>query len=468
MHIIDRINKDYEKILNKTDAGAQMKYVIEQMGVYKMNMIDPKTQIVKPFPTFLKPYFVDNAHRKNIAAATKTIVKCVEKVGKAYIEDGNKFEGLIHLDGRLLELSMVNPMYPSYQVMVRLDVFMNPYSGAIKFLEFNCGDPSGMGWNDAMLKIFLALPAVKELSKKYKLHADPLLKTHLNALLKKYEEYCAAKKTKPKDKPFFAITMWKGSTVLSDDELIVDYIKSRGYDSVLADPNEFNYDGKQLTLKGSGQVVDVIYRDAITDFIKDQFWPNCKDTVIQAYRDGNVCFVNPVRAATGDFKTLPAIVTDPRFAKLFTAAERKATAEYVPWTRMFREEKTDFHGKEVDLISYVRGNKDSFVLKPNVGYGGFGIYLGRDKTQAEWEEGVQKAITPPAEYAVQEFVEIPTDPFPIMEDGVLKGFEKKNVNINFWCHGGTFAGAFNRGSSSNIINVHQGGGLVPVLFASDK
>jgi len=471
MNFIDQVNADYEKILRKSDSAAQLKWLISGMGAAQMNMIDPKDHVVKPFPTFLKPYFVDMAHREKIALATKTVIKAVEKVGKAYIEDEQNFDGLFDLreedpSGRLFELSKVNPLYPNYQVMVRLDCFMDPHTGDMKFLEFNCGDPSGMGWNDAMLDIFLGLSAVKELGKKYKLHDDHLLATHHKTLLKKYAEYCKAKKATPKKKPFFAITMWKGSTVLSDDLLIVNYAREHGYGSDLVDPAEFTYDGKELRIGPTDQVVDIIYRDAITDFVKDQFWPHCKDTVIQAYKDGNVCFVNPIRAATGDFKTMPAVVTDKRYEKLFTPAERKILDECVPWTRLFRQYKTDFHGKEVDLVEHVRKNKDDFVLKPNVGYGGFGIALGRMKTQKEWDEAVNKALE--GKYAVQQFVTVPTDKFPIFEGDTLKGFEDKNVNINFWAHGGEFVGAFNRGSSSLIINVHQGGGLVPVLFVEPK
>ena len=42
------------------------------------------------------------------------------------------------------------------------------------------------------------------------------------------------------------------------------------------------------------------------------------------------------------------------------------------------------------------------------------------------------------------------------------------VNINFWVHDGAFAGAFNRAASGQIVNVHQGGGLMPVFFVSEK
>jgi len=458
MSFIDDVNRDYETILRETDPGAQMRTLIEGMKANKMEMEG------KPFPTFLKPYFVNQAHRDRIAYSTRMMLRCIEKVGKAFME-GYDFQGLVHQDGLIADLSKVDPVYPRFQVMVRLDVFYDPHTADIKYLEFNCGDPSGMGWHDAMLDIFLGLPAVKKMGEKYAVKDDHLLETHHDAMIKVYREWCEGKGVTPKDKPTFAIVCWKGSTILSDVEIIVDFYRNKGYPTVYADPADFSYDGKQV--KVGDQVIDAVYRDAITDFLDDKFLPNCQD-ILQAYREENICFVNPVRAATGDFKTLPGILIDPRFKELFTAEELEAAHAFIPWTRMFAEEKADFKGKEVDLVPFVRERKDDFVIKKNEGYGGFGVIIGRDATASEWDKAIETALAPGNEYAVQEFVDIPQDAFPVMEGETLKGFEQKNVNINFWSHGGEFAGAFLRASTGNIINVHQGGGLVPVLFVDKK
>ena len=61
-------------------------------------------------------------------------------------------------------------------------------------------------------------------------------------------------------------------------------------------------------------------------------------------------------------------------------------------------------------------------------------------------------------------MEVPTEEFPVMDGNKFKGFAPKYVNINFWVHDGAFAGAFLRAASSEVVNVHQGGGIVPVFF----
>jgi hypothetical protein len=55
-----------------------------------------------------------------------------------------------------------------------------------------------------------------------------------------------------------------------------------------------------------------------------------------------------------------------------------------------------------------------------------------------------------------------------MDGNKFMGFEKRNVNINFWSHGGEFAGAFNRAAVGSLVNVHQGGGIMPVFFVEEK
>ncbi|MBN1295583.1 hypothetical protein JXA80_02305 [bacterium] len=463
MEFLNRLNSAYEKIVINGDPVQQME-VLEQRMAAK-NMIMEIGGVKRPFPTFLKPYFVDMKRRDLIARHTRNIISGVEKVGKLFLE-GYDFAGQVHQEGRIAELSKVDPVYPSLQVMVRLDCFFHPENGEMKFLEFNCGDPSGMGWHDAMLDIFLDLPCIHELKEQFAVHVDHLLETHRKAMLYKYQQWCEGKKIAVKDKPTFAIVCWKNSTILDDVMEIVLRYNDAGYPTVFADPSDFTYDGRNVFVGDTR--IDAVYRDAIDDFIKPQFWDHCQD-ILNAYRDQNICFVNPVRAATGDFKTLPAIMSNEKYQHLFTEEEWWTMQETVPWTRHVKAGmKTEFHGEKAELIDLIKHNKDSFVLKPNEGYGGFGIYIGNDLSQSDWDAAVEKASAPDRDYAVQEFVRIPVDKFPVVENGVFKGFVNKNVNINYWSHAGEFAGAFLRAADGKLVNVHQGGGLVPVFFMGDK
>ncbi|MGB3975928.1 MAG: hypothetical protein WBM02_03020 [bacterium] len=463
MEFLNKLNADYEQILSSQNPVEQMQVMEHRMS--EKNMIMEIGGVKRPFPTFLKPYFVDMKHRDLISRHTRNIVQGVERVGQLFME-GYDFDGMVHLDGIIADLSKIDPVYPSYQVMVRLDCFFHPETQEMKFLEFNCGDPSGMGWHDAMLDIFLDLPCVEELDRRYTIHTDHLLETHRKAMLLKYRQWCEGKGVAPKERPTFAIVCWKHSTILDDVMEIIHRYNNAGYPAVFADPADFKYNGKYLTVGDTR--IDAIYRDAIDDFIAPQFWGSCQD-VIQAFRDQNICFVNPPRAATGDFKTLPAIMSDKKFKHFFTDEQWETMTATVPWTRHVKADMvTEYHGEKARLIDLIKNNKDSFVLKPNVGYGGFGIFIGNDLGQADWNKAVEKASAPGADYAVQEFIRIPQDRFPVVKDGEYKGFVNKNININYWSHAGEFVGAFLRAADGKLINVHQGGGLVPVFFMSPK
>ncbi len=459
MSLYADVNADFERILVETGPGEQMKEFERRMKENKMEMEG------KLFPTFLKPYFVDSKHRKEIAFATEMMAKGLDEVGKAWV-DGYDFKGLVHLEGRQKELSEVDPLYPNSQVMVRLDVFMNPETGAIKFLEFNCGDPSGMGWHDAMLDMFMDMKAVKKLGKQYRLSNDYLLPSQYKTLMQKYREYCKAKGVKPESKPVLALVCKRDSTIRGDFDLFVEFYREKGHEAHFADPRDFKYDGKRLS--ADGHEIDALYRDAIEDIVLDKYWPDCK-ALVAAYKDGNICFVNPARAATGEFKTILALMTDERHRGIFSAGVWEAARKYVPWTRLVTDEKTDFDGDRVDLLPFIKAHKDRFVIKPNGGYGGFGVMLGFENAQDKWDKAVDAAAAPGGDHAVQELLDIPKEKFPVLNtDGSLKAFENKNVNLNFWSHGGRFAGCFVRCAAGNIINVHQGGGMVPVIWVEGK
>jgi hypothetical protein len=460
MNFIQQVNADFKKILEKTNAPKQLEMLTKQMKEKGMDMHG------NAFPTFCKPYFVDMEDRYYVANVTTLMAMSLEKIGRAFMKE-RKFKDIIELekDPRLFDLVKINPGYPSMQMVNRYDLFFDLKTKNLKFLEFNCGDPSGMGWNDDMVDIFWNMPFMKEMAKKYTLSLDRLLDSHHKALKRKYFQFCLNKGINPQTRPNISLVCWKDSTILGDFNAIVNYYRQHGYNCWQADPADFQYDGKKLTL--NGKTIDIIYRDAITDVTKDEFWPNCQ-ALVKAYRDNNVCMANPVWAATGDWKALLEIMTDPKHEKFFTPEERAAHKKHIPWTRLLSQRKTTYNGKTIDLVPFVSKNKNKIVLKHNSGYGGFGVFLGWKTEQAKWDSMIQEALSKGPTCAVQEKVAIPMEEFPVVTKGKLAGWDEMYVNINFWVHDGEFVGSFCRAAGGQLVNVHQGGGLVPVFFVGKK
>jgi len=168
----------------------------------------------------------------------------------------------------------------------------------------------------------------------------------------------------------------------------------------------------------------------------------------------------------GGLKSVLAIMHDDRFAYLFTEEELEVIKKYIPFTRLVRDLETDYHGEKVNILDLIKNNKEKLVLKPNSGYGGHGVMVGPAVTDDEWKDTLKTAMEPGNTYVVQEMVPIPADEFPVVDEGKFMGFQAKNVNINFWAYDGEFGGAYVRAAAGAIINVHQGGGMVPVFYVS--
>ena len=102
-------------------------------------------------------------------------------------------------------------------------------------------------------------------------------------------------------------------------------------------------------------------------------------------------------------------------AFLFSEKEREVIKKHIPWTRIVKDGKTDYKGEEIDLISFLRENKDRLVIKPNSEYGGRGVVVGVDADEKAWEDKIEEALSKPN--VVQEYVPIPVIEFPCFRAG---------------------------------------------------
>jgi uncharacterized circularly permuted ATP-grasp superfamily protein len=143
-----------------------------------------------------------------------------------------------------------------------------------------------------------------------------------------------------------------------------------------------------------------------------------------------------------------------------SAGERALLARALPWTRRVAERRTRKEGREVDLVPFVVEHRERMVLKPTHEYGGRSVLLGSETAPAAWEAAVQAALATP--WVVQERVEIPEEPFPVLTDAGLD-FVSLKVNTNPFYAAGETVGAVTRASCSSVINVSAGGGSVPTF-----
>ncbi|MBN1879248.1 hypothetical protein JW823_03980 [bacterium] len=442
---LDRIDTSFKKILE----AAEQPDAREQMETLNAKLLEANfTMSGKPFPTFLKPLFIERRMKEYLAHTTDTIMDCIEKVGDLFFSNP-EMEKYFEMPPLDRELARIDPGYPRRVINGRLDAFLSEHG--LKFLEFNCDSPCGIGWHDKLIELLQDIPIIQEFKAKHKAEYSPLLPNFTQMIRQKNAEMGG-----PKEFTVAVSTDWN-TTVRYDLELVASYLDHQpGIHAFFWDPREAEYDGK--TLRMNGEPVHVVFRDDIRDFTKEL---ERSKPVLDAFRDNNICFINPFSSRVGGLKCVLWFMTDEKSQHLFTKDELKVIRESIPWTRFMKESKTDLMGKPIDLFPYIRANKDGFVLKPNAGYGGFGVTIGPSVTQAEWDS-VLEQISRGESWVVQEIAYVPRGDFPqFSPDLHWKG---KNININFFAFNGKFGGGIVRVSDSLIINVHQGGGMIPFCY----
>jgi uncharacterized circularly permuted ATP-grasp superfamily protein len=189
--------------------------------------------------------------------------------------------------------------------------------------------------------------------------------------------------------------------------------------------------------------------------------------LLDAYRAGAICMVNSFRSKVIHKKAVFSVLTDARYAPLFTAGQLAMIKKHVPWTRRVRAGKSDYFGEEIDLLEFIAARRDRLVLKPNDDYGGHGIYIGWNTDEIVWDEAMHNALGN-GDYLVQERVPTAREVFPALTNEGTIAFAEQLVDLDPLLFNGKVGSAFTRLSSNELANVSSGGGMVPTFIISKR
>ena len=188
--------------------------------------------------------------------------------------------------------------------------------------------------------------------------------------------------------------------------------------------------------------------------------------LMQAARERRVTIVNPFRCKPIHKKAIFAVLTDESLQTGFDADERAAIAAHIPWTRRLAEGRTTHAGTAIDLLPFVRANRDRLVMKPNDEYGGKGVFLGWEMSESEWDAAVAEGLL--ASYVVQEKVELQRQSFPeLAEDGSIRHRDLV-IDLDPFVLQGEVEGFLTRLSGTSLANVTSGGGQVPAFLLEPR
>jgi hypothetical protein len=404
-------------------------------------------------PFVLMPHFISQGQLRRVKHAVSKLSKVLDRFCDAYPHDEALREELA-VSPAEDSLIRIDPGFPRPMRICRLDAFLTGYE--IRFLEFNADSPAGTGYTDILhegLDTIIDLPRVRQ---EFDTAYAPILPELIGTLTDAYA-HVRAKHTDLPESPRLALIDAEGSPSVPEFRIICAAAKASGIDALHATLDEITYDGSKLTV--GGEPVQLVYRRALLEDI-DQ------SDLVAAARDGRVCVVNPFRARVANNKKLFALFCDPRFAHLIERDEQEVIDATIPWTRILRAGHTNYGDWRIDLLPFVADNRERLVLKPASDFGGHNVALGMETPPAKWESIIE-AHAERADFIVQEYVPVPEEMFPTIEDGHVQ-MRLKRFNINPFGIGGRYAGSITRISDRAVINVSAGGGLLPSVIGRHK
>lgn len=442
----------YHELLRDPSLAESSRVMLDE-GLEKAKLIFGGRRL----SPYLRPHFVTETDFTRITDVCETVWSAIQKVKDAAIEDDTILQDLGITDTER-DLISIDPGYAAVSPTARLDSFLT--EDAYSFVELNGESPAGIAYVDAAYDIFSQLPVMKRFGETYNVRPMYGSRFMLDVLLDSYEEFLGRK---PDTVPQIAIVDLKGMPTQKEFELFKEFFDREGYPTVICSPDELSFENGRLR---TGEfLIDIVYKRLLVN----EYLPIVSDypALLNAYRTGAICMVNSFRSKLIHKKALFAVLTDQRRAGLFSGAEQQSIRSHVPWTRLVRDEKTNYFGEEIELLKFINDNRHKLVLKPNDDYGGHGITIGWNSDVINWEEALRGALTN-GDYLVQERVPTARETFPALQDDGTVQFAEQLVDLDPLLFNGRVKSAFTRLSFTELANVSSGGGMVPTFIIDKK
>jgi hypothetical protein len=401
---------------------------------------------------FLRPFFLSPEDEVRVRTVAETIAELGERVVTAALNDKHLFAQL-HLREEEERLARIPAGYGPASTASRLDAFLLPDS--LKFAEYNGESPAGAGYAETLAEIFRELPVMGQFARKYEVHSYPLSAKLLDALMQSYLDWGGSEQ-----RPQIAIVDWEEVPTWSEFEILQARFEKMGIPTLIADPRELEWDGKSLVAKE--KKIDLVYRRVLINDIVAK--PAECAALVKAYSANAVCVANNFRCKIPHVKAFFSVLTDEQNGSLFSLSERELIRKHIPWTRVVADVQTAHYGQHVELLAFIRKERENLVLKPSDEYGGYGVTLGWETSEAAWDEAIERALTAKSgAWIVQERIPIRREVFPYIADVGKVDYRDMLVDFAPYLFRGKLCGFLTRLSSTGLANVTSGGGQVPAF-----
>ncbi|TMF75973.1 MAG: hypothetical protein E6H85_01565 [Chloroflexi bacterium] len=390
----------------------------------------------RPLCVAIRPQLLTRRRYEQAVSAAEGVAAALASLERAVLEDAD-LRAELGLETEEERLAMADPGFKFSSPSVRLDSF---FADEVRFVEYNAESPAGMAYSDNLTAVFARLPVMKAFRKLFRGRFIPTRRRQLRAMLHAFKQWGGSAT------PVIGIIDWEGLPTAPEFEMFKAFFEEAGIKTVICDPRALEF--RRGKLYAQGAAVNLVYRRVLTSELLAR--GDGTRALREAYMAGAVCVVNSFRAKLLHKKMSLALLSDDRYQRLYTPAQRTAIQRHIPWTRRVRPE----------LAEEIARRRETLVLKPNDEYGGKGVVLGWTVDQAEWESAIDVATT--QSYVVQEAVEIPRVPFPVALDGIR--YLDLAVDLDPYLFNGRAGGFMTRVSAAALLNVTAGAGSVVPTF----
>jgi len=406
---------------------------------------------------FLRPFFLSPEDEERVRTVAETIAELGERVVVTALDDKHLFAQL-RLREEEEHLARIPVGFGPASTASRLDAFLLPDS--LKFAEYNGESPAGAGYAETLAEIFNGLPIMGQFSRKYEVHRYPLSAKLLEALLQSYRDWGGSAQ-----KPQMAIVDWEEVPTWSEFEILQARFENLGIPTLIADPRQLEWDGKSLMVEKKR--IDFVYRRVLINDIVAK--PAECSALVKAYTAGAVCVANNFRCKIPHVKAFFAVLTDEQNGALFSLSERELIRKHIPWTRVVADVQTAHYGEHVELLAFIRKERERLVLKPSDEYGGSGVTLGWETSEAAWDEAIERALMGKnGAWIVQERIPVRREVFPYIAQAGRVDYRDMLVDFAPYLFRGKLSGFLTRLSSTGLANVTSGGGQVPAFRVAPR
>lgn len=392
----------------------------------------------------LRPHFLGRGLDACVRHVVTTLTMAMHRMARHALEH-EEMQDALGVTAVERDLLGVEPGYRDLTALSRLDTFVS--GEGVHLVEYNAECPTGAGYNQRLFRVFDRLPPLREFAASHVLEKADGTDDTLQVLLACWREWGG------EGTPHVGIVDWDHVVTRGEFEIFAEWFNAHDVPTVIVDPRALELrDGR---LYGAGQRIDLVYRRLLTaEFIERR--ADCA-VFEDAYRRQAACFVNNFRSKLLHKKLIFGLLWDPRWQSLLSEDERMLVRRHVPWTQRVQAGHVEIDGERVDLLAHAAAHQAELVLKPNDDYGGKGLLLGSDATQAEWRAGIERVLATGDDYVLQQRIPLFQAPFPDL-DGHWQDYY---VDLDPFFYRERMFGYMSRMSTRRISNVSTGGGQMP-------